>query len=78
MLLVLWVLSWIQRIICYLVWISLGLGITAAILMYLSSSSFMGNLSEVIVANKLAIPEQIDRLTMMGGQVVEKVFSFFK
>ena len=77
MFVVLWILNFIQKIVCYMVWIAFALILTFAILMFLSSNSFIDGASQVIVENGLATPEQIQGWTMAGKQLWGKFMAYF-
>ena len=77
MFIILWIMNFIQKILCYLVWVLFALVLTFAILMYLSSNSFLEQTSDLIVNNGLATHEQIQIWMLTGRQVWGKVVSFF-
>ena len=51
---ILWIMSFIKRILCFLAWVTFALVLTFAILMYLSSNKFTEDASDLIVENNLA------------------------
>jgi hypothetical protein len=78
MLLIMWILNIAHKLLCYLLYIGVALGLTFAILIVISRETFVLKVQDTIVQSGIVSPEQVENLTVLARDTVQRMSLYFK